>query len=173
MNSFLKDNTSKKHANTDKLTQVKNRRAFFKDSKRVIKNYEGFISLIMIDIDYFKQINDIHGDNIGDIVLKNITALIENNIRKEDVFGLVSGEEFALVIPQADVKIAHAIAENLRQKIDENEVTVGDKLLNITCSFGIASGAEGNIDKVYANAEDALYLAKNNGRNRVEIHEDL
>ncbi len=173
MNSFLKENTVEKQVNTDELTQVRNRRAFFVDGERVAKDYEGFISLIMIDIDNFRQINDTHGHIIGDIILKKITALIENNIRKKDIFGLVGGEEFALVLPQADIKAAHSIAENLRKKINENEVTVGDKLLNITCSFGIASGAEGNIDKVYANAESALHLAKNNGRNRVEIYEDL
>ncbi len=161
---------AEKRANIDDLTQVRNRRSFFEDSERMIRESKGLISLIMLDIDYFKQINDTYGHTVGDTVLEKVAKLIEDNIRKEDIFGRVGGEEFALLVPLADMKTAHAIAENLRQKIDKYELSVGSKLLNITCSFGVASGVEENIDKVYANADSALYMAKNNGRNRVELY---
>lgn len=164
---------AEKLANIDDLTQVRNRRSFFEESERVLRESKGLISLIMLDIDYFKQINDTYGHIVGDSVLEEVAKLIEENIRKEDIFGRVGGEEFALLVPLADIKTAHAIAENLRQKIDKYELPVGNKLLNITCSFGVASGEQENIDKVYANADSALYLAKNNGRNRVEVYSDI
>lgn len=157
-------------ASIDHLTQVRNRRSFFTDAKKMINSNEGFTSFIMIDVDYFKKINDTYGHIIGDKVLKSITVLIEKNIRKEDIFGRLGGEEFAILLPNIDLEIALKIADSLRKKIYEHNITIDDIIINVSCSFGVATLNEADIDEIYSNADNALYAAKNNGRNRVETY---
>lgn len=161
---------AEKLACTDELTQIRNRRAIFEDADRMINESDIDISLIMMDIDYFKQINDTYGHCMGDRVLREVALLVEKNIRKEDVFGRVGGEEFALVVPNVDLYEVHRIAEDLRQKIYENKIVIGELTIEITCSFGVVSLDNSTFDKMYECADNALYSAKSNGRNRVEIY---
>lgn len=165
----LAKEAAEKLANIDDLTQTRNRRSFFEKSKYLIKESTGFTSLIMIDVDYFKSINDTYGHVIGDIVLKKLSELIKKNIRKEDIFGRVGGEEFALTIPNVDLSTGPRIAEELRKKINKYEINIDNKVLKISCSFGVVTLKDTTIDEMYKYADEALYKAKNGGRNRVEI----
>lgn len=161
---------AEKRASTDELTQARNRRAFFEDSERLIQESEGLSSLIMIDVDFLKKINDKYGHIAGDTVLKKLSELIEKNIRKEDVFGRVGGEEFALTIPNVDLSTGSRIAEELREKISKCEISIDNVPLKISCSFGVVTLKDATLDEMYKYADNALYKAKNNGRNRVEIY---
>jgi diguanylate cyclase (GGDEF)-like protein len=121
----------------------------------------------MFDIDRFKNVNDVHGHLIGDEVLKELAGLVEKNTRATDVFARWGGEEFVKVLPNTKLKEARALAQSLRELI-EKHVFVND--LKLTCSFGVAEFLQGDTqESVMKKADEALYRAKNNGRNRVEI----
>lgn len=155
-------------AATDILTGAPNRRAFLNEQgKEFIRTdrYEHSISLILCDIDHFKNINDTYGHDKGDEVLKAFTQLLEENIRDIDQYARWGGEEFIILAPNTDSKRATAFAEKLCFAIRKTEFPdVG----NITCSFGVAERKKGeNFDDLLARVDYALYEAKNNGRNQV------
>lgn len=152
----------------DRLTNVYNRikideiiEAELKKQKR----YDFVFSVILIDIDYFKLINDTFGHLTGDIVLKEFANILKNSVRDTDFVGRWGGEEFIVLCLQTDQNGAFALAEHLRVKIEEFDFTsVGKK----TASFGIATCTEhDNVKSIIENADIALYEAKNNGRNMV------
>lgn len=164
-----------KLAHTDELTGTRNRRAFFKDGTQIFnlaKRYHHSTSIIMMDIDSFKKINDKYGHRIGDKVLKQFVNNIHNNIREVDIFGRIGGEEFALVLPETDKDEAIKTAEKLRLKVSEIDFDEIDKQLTISSSFGVAmvNAAELPFDQVLSQADKALYSAKDKGRNRVEYY---
>lgn len=158
-----------KKAYEDGLTQIHNRLFFEKylDQKYTTLEREGTqLSLIMLDIDHFKKINDTHGHKVGDDALKYLVHVVNDNIRKSDVFARWGGEEFMVLIEE-DLETAYKIAENLREKIDkltEYEVNVP----HFTCSFGIISLTKDiSLDQSYIIVDDRLYKAKELGRNKV------
>ena len=161
---------AEKRATTDELTQIRNRRSFFEESKALIEKSKGEVSLVMLDIDDFKIINDTNGHVSGDIVLQEIAKLINTSIRQDDIFGRVGGEEFALFLPNSNFEASHAIAEDLRQKISDYTISIDEVILSVTCSFGVATLSNATFEEVYAGADNALYVAKTNGRNRVEVY---
>ncbi|MHB8880108.1 MAG: diguanylate cyclase [Thermodesulfovibrionales bacterium] len=157
---------------TDALTGLYNRRKFqdtlsgeFERAKR----YKTPFSLIMLDIDLFKRINDNYGHSAGDAVLKEVSALITKSVREIDTASRFGGEEFMIILPNTDVPSAMVVAERMRESIAAfNFPEIAGR---ITASLGIAGMPDENVrneDKLIRCADIALYRAKQNGRNRTE-----
>ena len=162
-------------AMTDELTSLNNRRAF---DKEVISHIDSFnhtnfeSSLLVVDIDHFKRFNDVHGHLIGDKVLAYVAQALKNSVKGDDFVARYGGEEFVILLSNTRLEDASIVAENLRRKIAERNLTIGkDKKLplgNITVSVGVASlKAEDDKDSYFIRADEALYRAKSAGRNCV------
>lgn len=169
-------NTEKKleHlASTDSLTSLYNRRKFDELIQYEIereRRYKTGLSLILCDIDHFKQINDNYGHGVGDDVLKEFVGKVKSAIRQTDIFARWGGEEFAILVPDASADIAMSIAEKIRALIESNVFTV-DR--TITASFGVAILLEKeDKDSLIKRADHALYSAKDDGRNLVKFAEE-
>lgn len=157
-------------ANVDSLTKIKNRRSYFKKSelllKKAIKEEKDF-SILMIDIDHFKKVNDTYGHAIGDIVLVEFCAII-NSIIEDDIFGRIGGEEFCISFFDKDEKEMSTIAEKIRLKCEESVIVVEDKTITFTVSLGLSSRANfDNVDEILQVSDELLYKAKKSGRNRL------
>ncbi len=154
---------------TDNLTDVFNRHKLNAILKREFSRSDRIsvpFGIIILDIDLFKNINDKYGHNVGDTVLKEISSLIQENIRDSDILGRWGGEEFLVIIPKGDNNNGKQLANKLRLKIEKYPFSV---VKHITASFGVATYKEDDsIDSLIKRADDALYRAKEKGRNRVE-----
>ncbi len=154
-------------ATTDPLTGVLNRRAFFEQAEEACARAAagGTLSGIMTDIDHFKQINDAHGHNVGDLVLRIVAREIK---AKNEIVGRLGGEEFAIMLRDRPLAYAVAIAEALRQKLAALRLEADGKPVQFTGSFGVAEWRSGeSVDALLKRADVALYEAKAKGRNRV------
>ncbi|MBY0371230.1 diguanylate cyclase [bacterium] len=160
-------------ANRDALTQALNRKAIM---ELIAEEHERSsarslpLTLLMLDIDHFKTINDTYGHPAGDHVLKETCALILNKmIRSQDVLGRYGGEEFALLLRETKLPIAIDVAERIRAAIEKQVYTFDNKQIPVTISIGVASldSTSKSADDLIATADRALYDAKNQGRNRV------
>lgn len=158
----------------DGLTQAFNKRYLLETLERELNRslrYGRLLSLVMFDIDRFKRINDTHGHLAGDHVLRELAALIAQNIRREDIFARYGGEEFALVLPEIDAEGAEQVCEKLRSIVEEQQIIFDGKRIPVTVSLGIRSVAaderELNVTELIAAADAMLYRAKQLGRNRV------
>jgi two-component system cell cycle response regulator len=129
------------------------------------------LAFLIMDIDHFKSVNDTHGHDIGDEVLREFANRISANIRGIDLACRYGGEEFVVVMPDTDVDFAYTIAERLRKSVETTpiEISRAPGALNVTISIGIAASAGGddNAEKLLHRADQALYRAKREGRNRV------
>jgi diguanylate cyclase (GGDEF)-like protein len=170
----LKDQTRlfKQQSITDTLTGLYNRLKLDEDlaySIKRIKRVKSEFAVILLDIDNFKQINDSYGHLIGDLVLKAFSILLKQSIRDSDIIGRWGGEEFLIICPDSGIGGCHKLAEKLRKRIEKcNFPEVG----RITASFGItACKQDEKVDSLIDRADKALYLAKQGGRNRVEVGE--
>ncbi|ODA66433.1 putative diguanylate cyclase YdaM [Methyloligella halotolerans] len=156
-------------ASTDALTGLSNRMSF--DRRLLLEiaradRYDTPLSLIIFDIDHFKQINDQHGHQVGDTVLTELSGLFAERLRKTDFLARWGGEEFAVIVPHGELEAAVTLAETLRQAVAEGTFSSGG---DVTCSFGVAELEPGDKpETLLARADAALYAAKLNGRNRVE-----
>lgn len=153
---------------TDPLTGIYNRRHFREQLGLELARHSrghGDLSVIMLDIDHFKRINDRFGHDVGDLVLKEMCLRVGRLLRRIDLFCRLGGEEFAILCPQTDLENARLLAERLRRGLqDENFPSAG----RVTASFGIAAAVPGdNGDLLLQRADRALYAAKGSGRNRV------
>jgi two-component system, cell cycle response regulator len=163
-------------ANTDYLTGVFNRRAFMErleqEVNRSVRHKKGF-SVVITDIDHFKNINDSYGHQIGDLVLQKFAGKLSEISRSYDFVGRYGGEEFIICLPETSAERSGVIVERMRREVAGLEVNLPDKSsksVSVTASFGIAScvvDCVGNIDSIIKMADDALYKAKDEGRNRV------
>lgn len=155
-------------SSTDSLTGLKNRSVFNESIEREINRanrYKSDLSLLMLDLDHFKQVNDNFGHDCGDTVLIEIARILEENIRKTDILCRWGGEEFALIAPATPLENAVYLAENLRSIIDKAPIPGAG---HISCSIGVAAYSENDDKKSLLNkADDALYMAKEKGRNCV------
>ena len=162
----------KQDSYTDELTQIDNRARFnilFEEAIENSKEQQSPLSIVLLDIDNFKHINDHYGHAVGDNVLKLFTALILDNIRVEDSFSRWGGEEFVLLLSDTALQDAKDMAENLRVVIENYDFGIDKKL---TCSFGVTLGTEGDTSgSLFEQVDKALYKAKNSGRNRVVVSE--
>lgn len=159
-----------KLATTDKLTGIYNRHKFdemFKTEIERASRYKTPLTLIMFDIDHFKDVNDNHGHGVGDEVLQGVVNIVKKNIRDTDIFARWGGEEFVILSPQTQSDNATALTEKLRRTIQSYSFV---KELTLTCSFGIAFYEDkDSTDTLIKRADAALYRAKNQGRNRVVV----
>ncbi len=157
-----------KLATIDRLTSIFNRYKMdisLGKQIEIAKRYKRDLSIIFFDIDYFKKINDKYGHKTGDVVLKELSKLIQATIRKSDIFGRWGGEEFLIILPETTKKEAVKLAEKLRQKIEQNYFTSIDHL---TCSFGVTSYKDSDTtETMLSRVDKKLYLAKESGRNQV------
>ena len=151
---------------TDPLTNIGNRRYYnlkIEQSIAEAKRHQVSLSIIMIDIDHFKKVNDEHGHGVGDEVLVEYTKLIGSIIRTEDVFCRIGGEEFVIIVSHADANQATQLAQKIRKRVQEHK-----KVLPITVSLGVAQYIVGEeSSRLLVRADKALYEAKEGGRNRV------
>jgi diguanylate cyclase (GGDEF)-like protein len=157
---------------TDELTSIYNRRYFFNVSQDLINaavRERKLTSLLMIDIDYFKKINDTYGHHAGDFILFSVVKEIEEIMRKSDVFARIGGEEFTILLNNTSLYGAKVIADKIRKTIEDKVFMYKDVAIGITVSIGISVLNEENtsIESLYKQADKQLYIAKESGRNRV------
>jgi diguanylate cyclase (GGDEF)-like protein len=164
----------KRLASTDPLTGVANRRRFseaLEETLAVSKRNGAPISLIMLDIDHFKKVNDTYGHATGDKVLKAVCERMEANVRPQDVVGRLGGEEFAVLLPDTPPDIGQIVAERLRRSLEISPVHTDQGAIRFTASFGGISVAQGakipDADEFLNIADKCLYASKEGGRNRV------
>lgn len=164
-------------ARTDYLTGLLNRRAFMErlesENNRAHRENKP-LSLIIMDIDHFKSVNDSYGHQAGDLILQELAASISKSCRLYDFIGRYGGEEFIVCLPGADKDNAGITAERMRLAVENMKkyIPERDVVVKITASFGVASlqpGDDINIDRLINKADDALYRAKRGGRNRVIV----
>ncbi len=159
---------------TDPLTGAKNRRFFTETTQKEIersKRYKASLSLLLLDIDFFKKINDTYGHAAGDQVLKEFVASIEPALRNSDIFCRIGGEEFSILLVETDLKLAKNIAERIRALVEDLEVCFDTKIIRFTVSVGLSQLLidDDNFDKLMKRTDDALYQAKKAGRNQVAV----
>ncbi len=155
---------------TDPLTKIYNRlkidEVFYQEIKRN-ERYQYGLSIFMIDIDYFKSVNDEHGHLAGDKVLTKISSILKNNLRNNDFLGRWGGEEFLVICPSTNLKEAEKVAEKLRKTIEKTDFPPVKK---VTASFGVAQWVEKDTKEILISKADyAMYLSKQKGRNKVSI----
>lgn len=162
-----------KLAQTDFLTGLNNRRYFMeRGGQELIRalRYKSEVSFLMLDIDFFKKVNDTYGHQTGDVVLKEVARHCQKTLRSIDIIGRLGGEEFAIFLPEAACEVAFEVAERLRKGIEQRPMAhVEDKPIYVTVSIGLFSGLhEGDtLEKLLEQADQGLYAAKESGRNRV------
>jgi diguanylate cyclase (GGDEF)-like protein/PAS domain S-box-containing protein len=159
---------------TDGLTGLFNRRHFMDLCGVEIdraRRYGHSLSLLMMDIDFFKSVNDKHGHGVGDETLRFVSRIAASNLRKTDIIGRLGGEEFGLLLLETDLSGARAVGEKVRQSIEQAELNTDLRPLRITVSIGVASRSDRDLDmdSLFILADKALYSAKRKGRNRVEV----
>ena len=163
---------------TDGLTGLINHRHFQEKLTEEFRRSGRFndpLSLILVDIDYFKRVNDNYGHPVGDIVLKGVAGIILNAVREIDVAARYGGEEFATLIVKSDSKGARGIAERIRENVKGHEFKVDGHLLRVTVSLGIASypADASSRDELIERADQALYSAKRGGRDKTVLYGEL
>jgi len=156
----------------DHLTGIGNRRAFFDAAETELRRWHRMprpLSLLLIDVDHFKKVNDTHGHPVGDAVLRHITRVMGETFRQLDVLARIGGEEFTVLLPAADLASAQCGAERLRAALEAQPAPTDAGPVFCTVSIGIATMDEGTtgVDALLKRADEALYAAKHGGRNRV------
>lgn len=165
---------------TDALTGLYNRRHFedlISNELNISLRHGDANSLILIDIDFFKKINDKFGHFSGDIVLKVVADTLKECVRKTDVLCRIGGEEFAVLCKRANKDAVEIVAEKLRSRIENRDINLGDRTINVTISLGAATIPDekktNSVDAFYRYADTALYSSKENGRNKFTHFEDM
>ena len=164
-------------ATTDYLTDVFNRRYFFEAGRQEFKRarrYKHPLSVLILDIDYFKNVNDTHGHITGDRMLIAIAMAARSNLRAMDVLARIGGEEFAVILPETDGEMGLEVAERLRRSISEVVIYADGAPVSVTVSIGASMllAEDSELGSIMERADAALYEAKQNGRNRVAIRKD-
>jgi diguanylate cyclase (GGDEF)-like protein len=163
-------------SNTDTLTRLYNRRFLLetltKEFRRAMR-YGHELSVLMVDADHFKRVNDRHGHLCGDTVLKSIAGILKKTMRNTDIVARYGGEEIVALLPETDRERATRIAEKLRKEIESTEILCDGKHITITVSIGVAAYPENNVSDpmlLVQAADMAMYKAKQTGRNKVGFH---
>ena len=162
-------------SHTDALTYLPNRRQVINHLQKEVhraERYKTSLSISMMDIDHFKNINDTYGHTVGDQVLRLLADMLRGGIRESDMVGRYGGEEFFIVLPSTKLQRAAELAARLCRTIRETDIDVGEKI-HLTVSLGVAEyrHSEENWQKFLSRADMALYAAKNAGRDRWAISE--
>ncbi len=160
-------------ARTDPLTGIANKRCLLETLAmhfELSRRRGDALSVVMLDIDHFKKINDTHGHDVGDIVLRDLVARLgDGAVRRADVIGRFGGEEFVVVLPSASLEPALMVAERIRAAVADNPFAAGELSIPVTVSCGVAvlTPSHGDAMQLVKSADEALYQAKSSGRNRV------
>lgn len=156
-----------KLAMTDQLTGLYNRHSLFDIGPKYLSDAQRHkfpLSLLVFDLDHFKNVNDTYGHGVGDIVLKSIGQVLNDNCRKEDIVARFGGEEFVMLLSHCDLDFAVTKAENIRQAIEKSKPND----LTVTASIGAATfSQEDDFESLFDKADSAVYKAKETGRNKV------
>jgi diguanylate cyclase (GGDEF)-like protein len=167
----------RRHADTDELTEVSNRRSFVAALKRESarsSRHQFPYSIIFVDLDYFKDINDRFGHAAGDCALRAVAERIRSCLRDSDLLGRYGGDEFAILLPQTELPAALEVASRIRNVVLNSQLTHGGHKLDLTISMGVATCDSSHAQdwkRLLEDADQALYAAKAGGRNRVESQE--
>ena len=173
-----------KHATLDALTGFYNRRQLEERIKQEVsgaKRQKRNLCTIMTDIDYFKNVNDTYGHAAGDLALKNVSSVIKHQLRDYDIAGRYGGEEFAIILPYTKIEEAQMVAQRLRRAVENTKIDISkvntdtdEKIIGVTISLGISEYKTGDNEKtLLQKADKALYKAKESGRNRAEVYEEV
>ncbi|KWX73668.1 hypothetical protein AMQ84_21565 [Paenibacillus riograndensis] len=161
-------------ATVDSLTGIYNRMHFMELSRGLL-NEAAFslapVSVILLDIDFFKSINDRYGHHYGDIALQHIVTVCSSHLREGDIFGRYGGEEFVLCLPETSLKQAALLSESIRKDIERSSISAISGPIHVTASFGVveARGKNLSLEDLLSEADHALYTSKRNGRNAVHV----
>jgi len=162
-------------ANIDGLTQLYNKKYFIDVLSKEFsfsKRNEQPLSLMMMDIDHFKKVNDTYGHMAGDLVLKSVGQYLHKHLRLENIAARYGGEEFAVILRNVNADMAMIIGERLRKSIENEKMSYRGKMISVTVSIGIAT-VDGNnfetIEDLIRSADELLYEAKEGGRNRIVL----
>ena len=178
--SFIEDVTLRKEeegrlwelATTDGLTGLFNRRHFLEQARREFfraRRFEHAVTALMVDVDHFKSYNDNYGHDVGDEVLRELAAILRSQTRDIDILGRYGGEEFIILLPETDLKVGLEAGERLRRLVEKSRIPTRSGELTLTVSVGVASSkaAKPDLERLITLADEALYEAKESGRNRV------
>jgi diguanylate cyclase (GGDEF)-like protein/PAS domain S-box-containing protein len=159
---------------SDHLTGIPNRRAFFEAADLEMKRWRRFprpLSVLVIDADHFKKINDTFGHATGDVVLRDLGQTLKKSVREIDIIARVGGEEFAALLPSTDLEGAKILAERIRKEIEWKSLTVDGITIQYTVSIGISTMTDAvtGFDELLKLADQALYQAKGAGRNQIKM----
>ncbi len=164
---------SKDRANKDYLTGMFNRRYLFEEGSKIYKHTRsehGKLSLAIIDIDKFKNINDTYGHDIGDIAIKHIPSILANHLKKDSLISRMGGEEFCIITKDLNEEEILALYEDIRASFENSVLSIKDLNLKFTVSIGVCTKYHSDLDDMMRKADEALYTAKETGRNRVILH---
>ena len=164
-------------ASHDPLTGVMNARAYYRACDQAIhasQRSRAPFSVLFIDLDHFKMINDRHGHAVGDEVLREVAQTLQRHIRRSDALGRIGGEEFSVFLPDTQAEGAQALAETLRLSVAALRITTAGQVLRVTASIGVAAGhfggsTDASMASIQQRADQAMYEAKRAGRNRVSL----
>nr|WP_211193687.1 diguanylate cyclase [Pyxidicoccus fallax] len=167
-----------KLSSTDGLTGVHNHRHFqerLRDEFRRAQRYDDALSLILLDLDHFKQVNDQHGHAAGDGVLREVAGALQRGVRETDLVARYGGEEFAVLLPRTHLAGALTVAERVRREL--RDLRLGSEGgLRVTASFGLSSFPHRSVltpEQLLLTADEALYRAKHDGRDRINLHSQV
>lgn len=166
----------KRLSEKDDLTGIANRRTFTDSLAKALQLYqlaEARFSVLVLDLDWFKRINDSYGHSCGDEVIQHVVNVLKSELRAYDSFGRIGGEEFAIILPELDLQKAKHVAEKLRKKLENSPIQSEGHSITMTVSIGVTELIESDHDikTVLCRADRAMYNSKNNGRNRVSIYD--
>ena len=166
-------------ATLDGLTNVYNRRHFNELATREVyrlQRYGGALTLIVLDLDHFKRVNDTHGHLAGDAALRTVAQTCRGVLRQSDILGRFGGEEFVILLPETDRTAAAALAQKLRTALEQQRIQYEDRSFVVTASFGVAgvtTSTDASLEELFRSADQAVYEAKETGRNRVCVCNSL
>jgi diguanylate cyclase (GGDEF)-like protein len=172
--SLEKTRMVEKEAKIDVVTGLLNRRAYSEtvdsEFQRLLR-YQSVLSVVIFDVDHFKQVNDTHGHDAGDYILKSVGNIVQDVIRDCDYAFRMGGDEFLLLLPETNEKQASLLAERIRIRIENKKLVDENRKFSVTASFGISQNRkiDTSIENIVKRADKALYKAKERGRNKVEI----
>jgi len=160
-------------ATKDYLTGAFNRRYFFEVGNPIFlksKRKKASLAVVMLDIDDFKKINDTYGHKAGDLGIISVQEILEKNLRKSDLFARFGGEEFCILLEDISFENTETLLEKIRKEFETNVLESAGKKISFTVSFGVSYGVLDTLDNMISLADKALYQAKKNGKNRVNVY---
>jgi diguanylate cyclase (GGDEF)-like protein len=161
-------------ATTDGLTGLLNKRTLSELAKQKVRSAERFdkpLSVLICDLDHFKKINDVHGHDVGDVVIRGFADVLRRTKRDTDLVGRFGGEEFVVACEETDAEGAELLAERIRAELEGTTFHAKDGPIRVTCSIGVATypRAGTDWDTLFKATDEALYVSKRTGRNRVTL----